>query len=101
MTLMQNFFAPIAKHVKEHVARLEPLFDYPSVGNENWLKSEAVYALKMTGMPVKSMHGKGPDLCLCDGSFVELKSGINWDATYVLNGLKYQTPCLFLVGGPS
>jgi len=35
-----------------------------------------------------------------DGSFVELKSGVNWNVEYVLNGLKYQTPCLFLIGGP-
>jgi hypothetical protein len=40
-------------------------------------------------------------LRLYDGSFVELKSGINWDVKYLLNGLKYQTPCLFLIGGPS
>jgi hypothetical protein len=64
------------------------------------LKTEIAYALKTAGTPVRSMRGKGPDLCLGDGSFVELKSGINWDASYVLAGLKYQTPCLFLVGGP-
>jgi hypothetical protein len=101
MDLTENFFAPIAKHLKDHVARLEPLFEHKSTGNENWLKSEAVYALKVAGMPIRSMHGKGPDLCLYDGSFVELKSGIDWNVKYVLNGLKYQTPCLFLMGGPS
>ncbi len=101
MDLTQDFFAPIATHVKEHIARLEPLFGYRGAGNEAWLKSEAVYALKMAGTPIKGMHGKGPDLCLYDGSFVELKSGSNWDVKYVLNGLKYQTPCLFLFGGPN
>ena len=101
MDFVQNFFAPIAVHVREHVARLEPLLSHPTVGNEVWLKNEAVYPLKTAGTPVRSMHGKGPDLCLFDGSFVELKSGVGWNTTYVLNGPEYQTPCLFLVGGPS
>jgi hypothetical protein len=101
MTLTQDLFAPIAQHLKEHVHRLESLLEHAGAGNEGWLKTEIAYALKTAGTPVRSMHGKGPDLCLCDdGSLVELKSGINWDATYVLTGLKYRTPCLFLVGGP-
>jgi hypothetical protein len=34
MTLAQDFFAPIAEHLKEHVHRLESLFEHASAGNE-------------------------------------------------------------------
>jgi len=65
MDLIQDFFTPIAKHVKEHVVRWQPLLGYPNTGNESWLKSEIIYALKMVGMSVRSMHGRGSaDLCL-------------------------------------
>jgi hypothetical protein len=60
------------------------------------LKVEVVAAL---GERVQKICNKGADLLLSDGTELELKAATDLNWIYILNGLDYGAPCLFLGDG--
>jgi hypothetical protein len=91
-TLKAEVFEPVANRVKGRAESLKHVRRFKRSGIEAWFKVEAVAAL---GDCVEKLQNKGPDLRLREVS-VELKAATDFEPPYILGGLRFGTPCLFL-----
>jgi hypothetical protein len=82
-----------------------PFVVFTRNGIEGWFKVETVAALHSSGVPIK-VRNKGPDLLIGNLS-IELKAATNFEASYILGGVKkYRDKypslgCLFLGRHPN
>jgi hypothetical protein len=89
-------FSPVLDRVKKRAGSLRNMKRFQKCGIEGWLKVEVVAAL---GERVRAIRGKGPDMLLSDGTELELKAATDLNLIYILSGLEYGAPCLFLGDG--
>jgi len=93
--IIKDVFRPVAQRVKSRADSLVCLKNVPACGIEGWLKIEAAAAL---GDRFVKFQNKGPDLLLKDDFKVELKAAGGLGPAWIVSGLKYEHPCLFLCG---
>ena len=89
-------FTPVLERMKKRAGSLRNMKRFKKCGIEGWLKAEVVAAL---GEIVQEVRGKGADMLLSDGTELELKAATDLNLIYILNGLDYGVPCLFLGDG--
>jgi hypothetical protein len=82
--------------MKKRAGSLRNMKRFKKCGIEGWFKVEVVAAL---GKRVQEIRNKGADLLLSAGTELELKAATDLNWIYILNGLEYGAPCLFLGDG--
>jgi hypothetical protein len=97
LDLKSDVFEPVAARKAERGDSLLNIKRFPKTGIEGWFKVEIVAAL---GNIVKSLHNKGPDLLLTDGTQIEIKAATDFHKGFFVDPIrKYGTPSLFLGDG--
>lgn len=91
--LRRQVFQPVAARMRARGDTLKHVTRFLATGIEGWFKVEVIAAL---GQQVERLRNKGADLGLCGDCSVELKASTNLTWAWVVAGLKYRTPCLFL-----
>jgi hypothetical protein len=101
----KQIFDPVALRVRDRADSLRPFVVFPRNGIEGWFKVETVAALHNSGVSIK-VRNKGPDLLIGNLS-IELKAATNFEASYILGGVKKyrdkypSLACLFLGRHPN
>ena len=97
--LKNEVFTAVLKRIKERKDSLLNMAKFNARGLEGWFKVEIVTALANSNYPVKDIRNRGIDLLLEGEINLELKGQTNFVLSEIRIGLKYGTPCLFLVSG--
>ena len=98
--ILKNIIFPaVFKRIEGRKDSLVAMGKFDARGLEGWFRVEIVAALANSNYPVIDVRNRGVDLVLKGGINIELKGQTNFVPSEIKFGLKYGTPCLFIVNG--